>query len=70
MAKSTGPTQGYTKLGELHGIGDHVITAECEAVYREEARRAQAQHVAAYEDETVGKDVPDTTAGRGYTRVG
>lgn len=70
MAKATGPTTGYVKLGELHGIGDHVIAAECDEYQRLEHRRAQAREAAAYAEETVGKDVPETTAGRGYTRVG
>lgn len=70
MAKATGPTTGYTKLGELHGIGDNVVAAECEAYKRLEYQREAARDAAAYADESVGKDVPDTTAGRGYTRVG
>ena len=70
MAKSTGPTAGYTKLGELHGIGDNVIAAECDAYQRAEYRREQAREAARYAEETVGRDIPDTTAGRGYTKVG
>lgn len=70
MAKSTGPTTGYTKLGELHGIGDNAVAADCDAYQREAYRRTQAREAAQYAEETVGKDVPDSTAGRGYTRVG